>query len=214
MSLNLSFGNPNRDYLDALNKETYLDTLLNELRNYQFSAYDSPETQQELTLLAEYTNALSSDKELEERYLFYDENFEKYIIDSLAQTGIPKDEIADTVKSIHDDIVPLILKLKFFYQRIRPYQLAFYYNIPLYPYKSNVSLTPSYPSGHCLQSQLYCEVLGNKYPKYYQSLKRIADDVCASRLYLGVHYPSDNQFAKYCAELVLSHPDFKRKYKL
>jgi len=61
---------------------------------------------------------------------------------------------------------------------------------------------------------LYCEVLGNIYPQYYQSLQNLAEDISNSRLYLGLHYQSDIDFSKYCAELVLNHPDFIKKYKL
>ena len=38
------------------------------------------------------------------------------------------------------------------------------------------------------------------------------DDVAYSRLYLGVHYPSDNDFAIEIAKEILKHPDFTKKY--
>jgi hypothetical protein len=45
-------------------------------------------------------------------------------------------------------------------------------------------------------------------------LKELADDISVSRLYMGVHYPSDTEFANYVVDVVLSHPDFRKKYKL
>ena len=47
-----------------------------------------------------------------------------------------------------------------------------------------------------------------------QALQQLAEDISISRLYLGLHYESDAEFGKYCADVVLNHPDFKRKYKL
>jgi membrane-associated phospholipid phosphatase len=116
------------------------------------------------------------------------------------------------MKDIHNDITPLIVKLKYSYQRIRPNQLAYMLQMRLYPYKSNFSDTPSYPSGHTIQAKVYCEVLSNKYPQYHHQLISLADDIANSRLYMGVHYPSDNKFGKYVSDLILNHPEFKTKY--
>jgi membrane-associated phospholipid phosphatase len=84
----------------------------------------------------------------------------------------------------------------------------------LYPFESQTSNTPSYPSGHAVQSILYAEVLGNKYPKFYKQLQALAADISESRLAMGLHYPSDVIFAEYVTELCLNHPDFKKKYRL
>jgi hypothetical protein len=42
----------------------------------------------------------------------------------------------------------------------------------------------------------------------------LADDITKSRIYLGLHYQTDCDFGYYMADLVLNHPDFKKKYKL
>jgi hypothetical protein len=214
MSLILSFGNPNREFLRYLKEETYLDSLLTELKNYNPPTYDSTQAEQEINELVQMCDKLHTDEPVEGRYKYYDANFDKYIASVLANAGVSKPEVELVIKQLHDDITPLLMKLKYHYQRVRPTQLAFYYNAPLYPYWSVTASTPSYPSGHCFQAKVYCEVLGNMYPKYYQSLQQLAEDIAVSRMYLGVHYPSDIEFGKYCAELVLNHPDFKKKYKL
>jgi len=214
MSINLVFGNPSREFLNILQKENYLDSLLTELKNYPAPAYDSPEQEEEIAQIVQLTDSLYSDKTAEERYKIYDTDFEKYIVTIMVNAGVSKSEVEQTIQEIKEDIVPLLMKLKYNYQRIRPYQLAMYFNASLYPYLSLSANTPSYPSGHTFQSKIYCEVLGNKYPQYYQSLQQLADDISVSRLYLGVHYQSDLVFGKYCADLVINHPDFKSKYKL
>ena len=214
MSINLAFGNPNREFLKLLKEENYLDSLLTELKNYPPPAYDSPEQEQELSQLVSISEQVQLDPKTEERFMYYDTDFDKYIVNVLVNAGISKSEVEDIISQIREDITPLLFKLKYNYQRIRPLQLAFYFNSPLYPYLSKTSGTPSYPSGHCFQSKVYCEVLGNRYPKFYQSLQQLTEDISVSRMYMGLHYQSDIEFAKYCADLVINHPDFKKKFKL
>lgn len=215
--MNLSFGNPNKEYLSYLQSETYLDSLLEELKNYPPKAYDSPEVQEEINILVQMSSSFASaDNAVQERFFQYDIEPKEYIASliSSANAGIPKAEIKSIIDEVNTDITPLLYKLKYSYQRIRPYQLAFYYNLPLYPSNSCSANSPSYPSGHSFQAKIICEVLGNKYPQFYKSLQQLAEDISVSRLYLGLHYESDAEFGKYCADVVLNHPDFKRKYKL
>jgi hypothetical protein len=214
--MNLSFGNPNREYLSYLQSETYLDSLLEELKNYPPKAYDSAEVQEEINNLVQMSSNFSSaDNAVKERFFQYDIEPKEYIASLISNAGgIPKAEVRSIIDEVNADITPLLYKLKYSYQRIRPYQLAFYYNLPLYPSNSCSANSPSYPSGHSFQAKIICEVLGNKYPQFYKSLQQLAEDISVSRLYLGLHYESDAEFGKYCADVVLNHPDFKRKYKL
>lgn len=214
MSINLAFGNPNREFLKILKEENYLDSLLTELKNYPPPAYDSPDQEQELSQLVSVADSVQLDPKTEERFKYYDTDFDKYIVNVLVNAGVSKSEVEEIISQIKEDITPLLFKLKYHYQRIRPLQLALYFNSPLYPYLSITSQTPSYPSGHCFQSKIYCEVLGNRYPKFYQSLQQLTEDISVSRMFMGLHYQSDIDFAKYCADLVVSHPDFKKKFKL
>jgi len=211
----LGFGNANRRFLPFLKQETYLDTLLPELMSYPYPDANSQAAVDEINQLINYTNSISENEEAQKRYKIYDENLESYIINVLSNT-IPnsKDEIQELVKNIHNDIVPLIIKLKYSYQRIRPKQLSYIFNMYMYPYFSQTADTPSYPSGHSIQAKIYCEILGNKFPKYYKQLQELARDISESRLYLGLHYESDCKFAEYVSTIILSHPEFKTKYKL
>jgi hypothetical protein len=210
MSDNLLFGNPTIDIAPLLKKETYLDTLLGELQS--FAPPPNANSTEELQNIINCTQLLSQNNNVLDRYLYYDTNFEEYISNSLTKVGI--EETIDFIKEIKEDIKPLLVKVKFHYQRIRPRTLATYFNLPLFPYTSYSADTPSYPSGHAFQSKVYCMVLGNKYPKYWRPLQDLADDITKSRIYLGLHYESDCDFAYYMADSVLNHPDFKKKYKL
>jgi len=209
-----TYGNPSRNFLPYLKKESYLDSLLGELASYPFPSNDGQDVIDEINQLINYTNTLDSDEVLQKRYKLYDTNFEGYIINVLANVGIDRQEVTDTIKQIHDDVMPFLIKLKYHFQRLRPYQLSHNLNMRLYVFESETANTPSYPSGHTIQSKLYADVLGNKYPRYYKQLQGLAADIAESRLSMGLHYPSDVLFSEYVAEVCLNHPEFKKKYRL
>jgi hypothetical protein len=210
----LRFGNPNRSHLVYLKTENYLDSLLPELSSFPPPENDSQQAYQEIHQIIEYTSFLEKDEQLRRRYELYDNDFENYIIERLVNAGANKEDVEKIVRELHDDIIPLIVKLKFAYNRVRPYQLSFFKGLKLYPFKSFVADSPAYPSGHAYQAKIYAEVLGNMYPKFYNALNELANDIAWSRLYLGVHYPTDMEYALYSAEVVLKHPEFRKKYKL
>lgn len=213
MSDNLVFGNPTIEIAPLLKKSSYLDSLTNEINSYIPPANNSAEVQQELQKLVELVTELSQSHLLLTRYQIYDQLFLGNVFsDKLKKVGVS--DTIDTIRQITEDIAPILVKTKFHFQRIRPYHLAYYYNIPLYPFTSVSAQSPSYPSGHAFQATVIAEVLGNHYPAFYNPIMELAEDICKSRMYMGLHYESDIKFGKYMADLVVNHPDFKAKYKL
>jgi membrane-associated phospholipid phosphatase len=210
----LSYGNPSRNILPYLKTESYLDNLLGELASYPFPSNNGQDVIDEITQLINYTNTLSSDEIIQKRYKIYDENFEGYFINVMSNAGADRDDVTNTINEIKKDIYGFIIKLKYHYQRVRPIQLSHILSMRLYPFDSVTADTPSYPSGHSIQSKVYAEVLGNKYPKFYNKLQELAADIYQSRLAMGIHYPSDCLFGEYVTELILKHPEFKKKYRL
>jgi hypothetical protein len=210
----LTYGNANRDLLPYIKKESFLDSLLSELYSYPYPDNNGQEVIDEINQLISLTNSISGSPEVLAKYKIYDKDFQAYLINVLSNTGIDRKEIEDVIDSIDNDIKPIVVKLKYYYQRIRPNQLSHMLQMSLYPYASVSNDTPSYPSAHTLQSKVYCKVLGNKYPKYYQPLMKLAQDTSDSRLYMGLHYASDATFGVYVADCILDHPEFKKKYKL
>ena len=214
MSDNLVFGNPDRKSLYYLNRETFLDNLLGEFAKYPPPKNDSTEVQEEMQEIMQLTDELAKNEFLQKRYNLYDTDFESYLVDVLEKQGVNSDVTKRTIKDLKEDITPVLVKTKFYFQRIRPHALAYYYNLPLYPFESFTAFTPSYPSGHTFQSRVYCEVLGNMFPQFYNSLIGLTEDISRSRIYMGVHYKSDVEYAKFMANAVINHPEFKKKYKL
>lgn len=208
----VTYGNPNYEMKILLEKECIVGDLFAELAKDPFPANDSEATKQELN---EVVGAL---KELDEmnpillrRYINYDRALIPYIDNILKAEGVNE---MDLIRSIQKDITPLIVKLKYKFQRPRPYQLANYYKLNLFPMKSTSALTPSYPSGHTIQAIVILTIIGNKHPNLYQSCKRLWEDVAYSRIALGVHYPSDNDFSYEVANQILKHEKFAEKYAI
>jgi len=82
---------------------------------------------------------------------------------------------------------PVILKLKKYHNRPRPYEL----DKNLSSVKMDSMNTPSYPSGHSAQGMLIASVLKDKYGKgsaFMQTAKNISD----SRNIAHAHYKSDS----------------------
>ena len=67
---------------------------------------------------------------------------------------------------------------------------------------------------HTIQAIVILTIIGNKHPNLYQSCKRLWEDVALSRIALGVHYPSDNDFSIEVANKILKHDKFAEKYSI
>lgn len=209
---NITFGNPFDEMLPYLKKGHY-DSIVEELYKFPFPSNDCEATQAEIRDLVELQNSPEQQDERKiSRFVAYDEDlsgiYKKYCNEKIEQN---LDELIDELIEVSKYI---ITKLKYRYQRPRPYQLAQYYKARLFPYNSKSANTPSYPSGHAFQSELLTEVIGSKFPEHYSFLKRLANDVTQSRMYLGLHYESDCDFALQCVNALTTSKEFTAKYGL
>jgi len=210
----ISYGNPNLEQLKYLSTNNYLDVLLEDLYTYTFPKNSSEATQEELNEIVTYINTLKGKQDYIDRYMIYDKHLKNYFTDGLIKGGENEEEVKKLIIDIYEDTKPLLLKLKFKFQRPRPNQLAQYYKLKLFPFKSVSADSPSFPSGHAFQTRLLTEVIGNLYPKTYSFMQDVFKDICYSRIYLGLHYQSDIDVGIFCADKVLKNKEFKEKYNL
>ena len=215
MNLDLiTYGNPTEEQLPYFNKENYLDVLFNELTSFSFPKNSSDSTKEELNQIVDSLKVIHDRELYLERYKIYDKHLKAYFIDGLTRGGQTKEDSVKLINDIIEDTLPLLIKLKYHFQRPRPYQLAQYYKLKLFPFKSASADSPSFPSGHSFQAKLLTEVLGNTFPQTYSFMQDIFEEICYSRLYLGLHYQSDIDVGIFCAEKVLKNRVFIEKFKL
>jgi hypothetical protein len=207
----LTYGNPAHDQLSFIQGTCLVDSLFDTFKDSVIPNNDSELVKEELNEIADCLAVVSQPENQNylKRYLAYDRN----LIQALSSIFKQKDiEVEELITDVVKDIQNLIYKLKFHFQRPRPYQLAQYYKLKLFPYKSFSAHTPSYPSGHTVQAIVILNVIGNKYPTEYQYCKELIEDISYSRVYLGHHFPSDNDGGREIAKAILKYPEFAKKY--
>lgn len=206
-----NYGNPTRQQKVFLDEVGFVDDLFLKLKNEPFPLNNSELTKDELNEIVDSLSSISDEenKSYLNRYKAYDRSIVQVITTTFKQKNI---DVENLCEDVINDIRNLIFKLKFFYQRPRPNQLAQYYKLKLFPYKSFTADTPSYPSGHTIQAFVILNILADKHPEQYQFCKELIDDIAYSRIYLGLHYQTDNDFSKVVAKEILKHPKFTQKY--
>ena len=99
-----------------------------------------------------------------------------------------KDYDKSIAKKLIKESAPVILELKKYHNRPRPYELDKSLNHIKMPSMN----TKSYPSGHSAQSMLIALVLKDKYGKE-KAFMRTAKNISDSRNIAHAHYPSDSK---------------------
>lgn len=208
------FGNPTQEQLKLLNTDTDLDSLFAELTGFTYPKNSSPATKEELNDIVKAISDLQKDEEGQRIARIYDGHLTDFYVRFLSQYKLPEAETRAQIEEILNYINPLIYKLKFYFNRPRPSQLASYLKLKLFPFKGVSNSNPSFPSGHAIQSRVVSEIFGNHFPEVYQQLIEISDDVCSSRIRLGQHYASDIDVGLYVAECIMKSRSVKIKYRL
>ena len=94
-----------------------------------------------------------------------------------------KDEFKDLIQQATDTINYFKDK----YDRKRPIEVD--KTLDTSPSKTNK--TPSYPSGHAVQSRIVAKYVGGKFPEHEVSLIEAGNECGYGRVLAGFHYPSD-----------------------
>ena len=170
---------------------------------------DGEYAKKELEKIREEMKKLQHDKVVELSIKF-DDDLSSMLVEMAQNCGVSNAE--GFVKGLYKDINPIIMKLKYYYNRIRPYQLANILSYPLNPMPTVSGQSPSYPSGHTVQSKVFADVLSFRYPDQQDVLTKFSDKCAKSRCILGVHFPSDEIFGLQLAQGIINDENFKKKY--
>lgn len=123
------------------------------------------------------------------------------------------DEYIEYLANINEELGGLIMKLKNHYNRARPYQYAFYSNKnDFHPNESLSGNSPAYPSGHASQSYFLLSIVANHYEDKKDELMTLAKRIADSRVILGIHFPSDNDFGVMIAKELMSLDNIKQEF--
>jgi len=90
---------------------------------------------------------------------------------------------------------PILLSLKRFYKRPRPYTLAKKLGLELSFFPLKTAETPSYPSGHAAQGRLAAKLIADEVPfEHRRNLLDIGERIGHTRQIAGAHFASDTEF--------------------
>ena len=156
---------------------------------------ESTETEEEI----EYLESIPVNKS----FVDTADEFESYFGEFLEEKGLeyPKEKLDELIKETQT----IILKLKYHYNRPRPYQIANEKDIDLNAENLDSAKTPSYPSGHATQGAFVSRYLADLYPKYEKELLSMGEDIAFSRNMAKVHYPSDTETGKLLGNDLYDH---------
>lgn len=109
--------------------------------------------------------------------------------------------------TIGDESSIILIKLKYKYNRPRPFQLAPALGIELKSAHAFTANTPSFPSGHAAQSKLVANVLSKIYPVHHDAFQAISEKISYSRYIGGLHFPSDIEYGNRIGDWLSAHTD-------
>ena len=157
-------------------------------------ANDSNETRTELFKLLAYNDGVIDRKMVKE----FDDMREPYMeLVNKYNLDVTKDDL----QQIIDEGAKFTLKIKYKYNRPRPYQIAEHYGIEDFRrHKLDSAKTPSYPSGHALQGRLIGLILTDKDPEHQNEYMAVSQKISDSRIMARAHYPSDKEYGEKLAD--------------
>ncbi|WP_332630286.1 vanadium-dependent haloperoxidase [Halalkalibacter flavus] len=126
------------------------------------------------------------------------------LIDTYNVSPVNAARILAAVQAAINDTMIIVWELKYRWDVARPNQ---------YDQSMKTVLCtprfPAYPSGHATMSGCTEVLLSYLFPKEAEKLKKIAEDNALSRLFTGVHFPSDNdeglRLGRYIGSLIVNH---------
>lgn len=159
----------------------------------------SPDTYRELLRMS---NEINQTEDIDDIVEKYDDLLNGFI------TICKKNELEFNKKymeSLIDEAAEIIIKVKYKYNRPRPFQLAPILGIPLKTEMVETANSPSFPSGHACQSKLIANVLSILYPELEDKFQKQAEKVAYSRYIGGLHFPSDIVYGVELADWMINY---------
>ena len=198
------FGQPTRELWETASvakdpiRDWFMDQGLTSKYIAEAPQNDSDTTKKDLEILmAEMSRVTPEDITFAR---FVEEHLEQVFIDFLNAKKIKA--TMDEYFMIDGQTEALLFWLKNAINRPRPHQLAYYYELPLYPLIHTDANSAAYPSGHSLTAFVMSEYYSRKYPQHRAELEALAKKIAKSRELMGLHYPSDQVISREIADMI------------
>ena len=202
----VNYGNPPREYIEIMQrpddhvKKWFIRKGLCEKISQESPANDSDTTRKDLEYLVDRTEKATAEEITFARHIDDVSNLAQAFIDLLEESG-HKEDMGGFFR-IDQQTEGLLHFLKDVINRPRPYQLAKYYNYPLYPVMRTDAMSAAYPSGHALTAYVMSEHYARKYPDTAAKIKALGQRIAESRELTGIHYPSDTLISKEISDII------------
>ena len=206
----ITFGNPTQEQLHFIKAYIRQHHNIIKVEDYPFPKNDSLVTIQELNNIVDSLDKISMDHNSTklDDFLRINENLDGALI------GYFKEEFdfnfTELIDKITQEFYPLIYKLKYYYNRPRPYQLASILKLNLFPFQTTD--TPSYPCGDVLLAKLILKAINQKHPELKENCDNLVNVVATSKIFLGQNYQSDIDFSFEIADEIIKSETFKEAY--
>lgn len=191
--------------LDAPEDYVYLNCTSFDAPVMMFPPNSSIDTQVELCLMNSHILMCPDPSGLEEKY---DEDFDWAFEELCSSNGLEYDK--DYFKALMKECANITTRLKYKFNRPRPYQLAPVLGVELNVQKSETAKTPSFPSGHSFQAMTQALVIAKMYPSIKKEAIKLAKEVSLSRIVGGHHYPSDVEYGEFLGQWIIQHVELPR----
>jgi len=206
ISLNkLAYGQPTIEERMAIDNGTEFKAHVKVFQNDPYPENISPEAKKEVYEVTSKVEKLV-DEEWRSRCFFIDRQLGKYLNGFAQKAGMTQfKSIFDQVNALY--LNSLIYQTKYFYNRIRPNPLAYHLNVSLTSASTRTGHSPSYPSGHTLQTHFYTKLISDIMGVPWSD--EPTREVASSRMSMGVHFKSDNDFAVRISEYLVDTDEYK-----
>ena len=182
--------------LDLKRKSESMDSDLNSVYNkFTDSLYIFPDLYKTSLEIDYLINNLNENLNKDHDYILMDVDLKSYLEEASLKKGVKKNDY-DFIDKSMSKFEPLIIRLKEYWNRARPYQYAKLIEAPLFPVNTFSGHSPAYPSGHTLQGRVWARLISTVNPELKDWAESVAVKINLSRLSLGVHFPSDIEFSK------------------
>jgi len=199
--MNISESEEELIYSDKVDKkhQKRMDNIPNSIfSDYDYSKFKDIEHPENLSDEAKKELELLAQIEVDDSFVDEMDKVKKVYKKFLKLNEIKLNE--DLIDKILDEAGAVILDLKYYFNRPRPFQLNKVHDIEMDDKMMDSMKSPSYPSGHAAQGRLIGMILSYFYPELETELMEIADDISYSRNMAKAHFPSDTEVGKKLGE--------------